>query len=807
MNNLKEYSFTSPEWGSLDLKLENISKQVYSQFQSESLLYSLEGLGGYSTEPIPNIYFFEWQKIQYIYEIEDDNKKFSPPFQLRINNRCVNTSKDPKNHVHILHGQFSFDDEVGQTRIEIRDYNNRLIFGLNTEVFPQKMDYKSDYKAMMAEISSIIQNLAYDSLKDTFRQSRAKIAGLTTQNEWWNILQVLFNQLILNINVIKRQAIHEIRTKDKVLPVERIKNLSKNNMTWFRKNVNYSNQINVGIQIENNNYYTHALSSSKYVTYDTYENRFVAWAIENIIEQLRKYKKHTEQNQGNKDYSYLITCMKNYQGQLQNILHENPFNETGSFEKRFHFSTVLTRGAGYRDFMHIYLLLQRGLELAQIDIFKIEQKDISTLYEYWCFLMLVKIIKEQNPNEIDYQDLIKIKAGKIKVELEKGKNSKVTFKNKMTDETTTVYFNREFIRDGKKVFTYNQRPDYSIEFSKKGFSKPFWYIFDAKYRFDEYINNELGEFNAPQDTIGQLHRYRDAILHSEPSNSTYRGAIKNLGGIILFPYPLSEEKYRENNIYFKSINEVNIGALPFLPSKISLVSVLLKTLLNKAPEEHFEHFIDMDRSEYDVQRNLWREWVTIGVIPKDKQSERITFIRSKFIYYLPFVKDTNSRIYMTDKMLLCISGTNNALSYDVTSWEMLSVNELQSLDANWNHKHEKYIAFHLKNEIAVKIPKNITPLYFRYATSEGLKRYLNNPSKNKWCFYLTNPDAARLHEDLTKNNINFEVSWQNDKNDPSLVEFKVDQLKILSSDTFAPLLFNIEKKQVHLFEIIKKLKF
>ena len=59
--------------------------------------------------------------------------------------------------------------------------------------------------------------------------------------------------------------------------------------------------------------------------------------------------------------------MKNYQSRLQGILHENPFNEVSAFEKRSHFSTSLTRGAGYRDFMHVYLLLTRGLEITNND--------------------------------------------------------------------------------------------------------------------------------------------------------------------------------------------------------------------------------------------------------------------------------------------------------------------------------------------------------------------------------------------------------------------------------------------------------
>ncbi|MFC2139952.1 DUF2357 domain-containing protein, partial [Bacteroidota bacterium] len=242
MSSSQTYSFSRQGFGTLDLELYNPSKQFYSTGFDQIAPSKLEGIGNNSTRPIQNLYFFEWQKIQYTYTIEKDNQKFNPPFQLRINNRIEKISKEPKSGVYLLSGQFSFVDEVGQTRIEIRDSGNHLIFGLETEVFPQKMDYKSDYKAMMAEISSIIQNLAYDSLKDTFRKSRAKLAGHTTQNEWWNILRMLFDQLTLNLGVIKRQPKHEIRTSEKVLPVERIKHASKRNVDWFHKNVQFSNR-------------------------------------------------------------------------------------------------------------------------------------------------------------------------------------------------------------------------------------------------------------------------------------------------------------------------------------------------------------------------------------------------------------------------------------------------------------------------------------------------------------------------------------------------------------------------------------
>ncbi len=795
MSNAKTYKFEKEGWGSLELEIVESSRTFYQPTELDRIPFKLKGFGQSELNSNP-FFFYEWQKIQYSYIIEN-NSSFFPPFELRINNRTLNESRE-RGANHLLTGQFSFDDEVGETKIELRDFSNKLIFELSTEVFPQKMDYKSDYKAMMADISAIIQNLAFDSLKTTFRKSKARLTGQSTENEWWNILDALFDELIINLAVIKKQPKHEIRKSEKVLPIEKIRNASKKNIDWLRKNVQYSNSIKKGIRVTSDKHYSHALSSKKYVTYDTYENRFITWAVKNIIEQLRQYKKHIEKTSGSGDYSSLIKRMKMFQSRLQGLLHESPFNEIGDFEKRSHFSTSLTRGAGYRDFMHIYLLLSRGLELADNEIFKIEQKNISTLYEYWCFLKLVQILKEQV-----YQDLIKIRANKFHVELEKGKSSRVTFKKEKTGESTTVYFNREFQREGKKVFTYNQRPDYSIEFKKKGFEKPFWYLFDAKYRFEEFADSNNNSYNVPQDAIGQLHRYRDAILHTEPTNSTYRGAIKNLGGIILYPYPLSEKQF-ENNTFYKSIEQVNIGALPFLPSKSGLVYELLNNLINKIlPEEHFERFIEMDNSEYIKQRNTWKGWVTIAVVQKDNQIERLNFIVDKLIYHVPFVKNLNSKLYLSKHLLVCKSGTNNATLFEVKGWEILSDIELEKLGTTWNHRANKYVAFHLEFKKEITTPDKITPLKFRYSTLEGLNRYLSNPTLDKDCFYLTNPDAARLYQELKKRNILFRLKWADNDKDPSLLKFIINDFVIYSSDKYTDLHYECDKETITLKSLLE----
>lgn len=803
MTNYGTYTFSKPGHGSLELDISAPSKKVYGNPLSDSIPFTTSGLDGSATNPVGPIYFFEWQKISYSYYINlSDENLFLAPFRLLVNDRIEKESRERGEGVHILSGDFSFNDQVGETTIKIVDGNNRKVFTLHTEVFPQKMDYKSDYQAMMGEIAFIVENLAFDALKDTFRESKARLSGRTTQNEWWNILDALFGQMVINLGVIKRQPKHEIRTREQVLSVDRIKQTSKRNVDWLRKNTQFINQENVGVKFTDTHFASHALSCKKYVTYDTYENRFIAWAIRNTIEHLRKYKKYTEISQGNRDYSILLNRMKYYQSKLQGILHESPFNEVGQFEKRARFSTSLTRGAGYRDFMQIYLLLSRGLEIANNDIFKIEQKDISTLYEYWCFLKLVHLLKEQNGSEIDFRNLIKIDSNGFHVNLKKGESSKVIFRKQETGETTTIYFNKEFSTVSGKSFTYNQRPDYALEFKKKGYDKPFWYLFDAKYRFDEQSENDNNQYNVPQDAIGQLHRYRDAILHTNANESSYRSAIKNLGGIILYPYPLSESLFTKN-AYFKSIRDVNIGALPLLPSKTQLLSDFLKDLINRTAETHFEEYIEMDMSEYKRNRDLWSEHVTIGVVPSEFQENRLKFLSDNALYHVPFVEDNNSRLYGTKKILICISGTEEAVLYYVSRWEILTRDDLENLGAKWGLRSLKYVVFHLTKGEVVTLPEKLSSLRgYRYATQEGLKRYINGGSKDRRLFYLTNPDAARLYDELLKKEKQFDINWVKNSHDSSLIEFKIGDHKVRSSEQFDVLKYEINGQKVVLNTVL-----
>ena len=101
------------------------------------------------------------------------------------------------------------------------------------------------------------------------------------------------------------------------------------------------------------------------------------------------------------------------------------------------------------------------------------------------------------------------------------------------------------------------------------------YIFDAKYRI--YVDNN-GNICPMDDDINIMHRYRDSIVSKSSINNSFK--YESVGAYVMFP--CSDEKTFEENKYYKSIEKVNIGALPMLPGSTSLMKKHLCDIINES---------------------------------------------------------------------------------------------------------------------------------------------------------------------------------------------------------------------------------
>jgi predicted component of viral defense system (DUF524 family) len=575
--------------------------------------------------------FFENQEIHCSFVPDSQYKNNRYSFYLRdekqFESKIINDQTQ-------LNGSINFFNCVGFTDFKIRDLSlQQDVLTIKTEVFPQKLDYKNDFKLMLNEITEIIYNLAFDYFKKTYLMTKPIDTSQKTLSQWFVILKYLFDKLIRSTDFILKNPNNKIVTLNVVKPISQVKRTDKKLYKWLRKNKKYLKTNHINEPTTLNRYSpSHLPEYKKKLSYNTFENQFVVWGSKQIIRKIDKmWHIFNSQTSNQKTMIKEMDLLKNYKMRLLRRVNDIYFKEVGDFTNQINFSTVLTMAPGYRDFYFNFLLLNKGLEIAENDIFNLDLKDIAMLYEYWCFLKIIKILKESDKYDLINNDFIKIENKKINIGLRKGKKSEVDFITRRNKEKISIYYNKGFTTP-----TYLQKPDNFIEFKKEGYSNPFRYFFDAKYRFErkeEMAENDSFPYSPPQDTIGQMHRYRDAILKKSAGEETYSNAIKSLGGIVLFPYPKNENEFKDCNFY-KSIDLVNIGAIPLHPGKENkLFENFLDNIFSKSAESNFESMINYDKREYQKYLREIKVPVLVGMIRRDENERRINYLyKSKKIY-------------------------------------------------------------------------------------------------------------------------------------------------------------------------------
>jgi|GEM_PF-1894474 len=647
--------------------------------------------------------FFEWQRVDLFFEASALSS-FQPPYRLLINEleSKLASTKIGKNHK--LTGSFSLEQAVGYTDLKILDGRGRPVFVLETEVFPQKLNYKEDFHDMISDISDILYNLAFDYLKKTYGFTIPRQAYHQSLTEWLAILKVLFDSLERSIDLIRKNPSSKVCSDDKLKPVGQLRRADHSSVKWIRKNPRYltKSHESTGIILAQGISISQLPDQRKYLSYDTHANRFVKWAIRQIIQRLDEIGSLLKRL-NSKRTTRELESLSNYKRRLSSRLRDVVFSDLQPFDQLRQFSTVVSMAPGYRDFYHRFLMLQKGLYLHEHDVFRLDYKHTATLYEYWCFLKLVKTLQQQPAYKLSTQDLIQVEHNRLRFRLQKGKASCIRFKNDKGDRIELSY-NRKFSSD-----TFTQIPDNLLEFYKAGYREPFRMILDAKYRFDQgnaHYPGSTVKHGPPLDAIAQLHRYRDAILFSDKyKTSIQTSASKAFGGVILFPFPGPESHFTLHP-FFKSIQEVNIGAIPLQVGRNKpnrLFKEFLNYMFEASPEMLFEQVIDYEKSEYNHLLKQLNTPVLIASIPP---KERQAFLRLYFeerIFFIPLTLLTGQS--MKDIRYLALFDQKNRML--IAYAEVLEIDfmigkelEVYGLNSGQNRKYDKYILFRLEQGTA-----------------------------------------------------------------------------------------------------------
>lgn len=525
-------------------------------------------IGSYALRPL----FFEQQRYEIIIEPLNGHK-----VEFWHENYNVRKNVTPVGRMGtMLSGVISFGNEIGMSDLMFL-VDGKHYLKLTIEVFPSKISYKEDYKAIVADVTSEVYNLVFDFLKKTYDSFDISSRQQSSPVEFFAIIRKIYDEFIAAGDMVIAKPHHLLETEHMVLPGHKVKRMDNKTIRWIEKHPEQTKRSENGIMVNR------ALAVKKYVTYDTKENRLTKYMLQSTARRLEQFKvQYLKLSRGADDA--VITEIDAMVRGINRRINTGFFREVTAMPANSGMSLVFGMAPGYRELYRCYLLLQHGLSVTG-SVFNVSVKDLAVLYEYWCFIKLNSLMKDRY--KLLSQDIVKVSGNGLFISLIKGQRSRVRYLNPRNGEIITLSYNPREISGP----TVSQKPDNVLRLEKKGARSAYEYVFDAKYRINAALEGSMYKqmYHTPgpqEDDINTMHRYRDAIVYQNDAMPYERTMF---GAYVLFPYHNGEE-YRHHRFY-RSIAQVNIGGLPFLPSETSMVSEMLDELISDSPDSAFERAI------------------------------------------------------------------------------------------------------------------------------------------------------------------------------------------------------------------------
>lgn len=367
-------------------------------------------------------------------------------------------------------------------------------------------------------------------------------------------------------------------------------------------------------------------------TLDTEPNRFVAFALRrwrSLAQRLLDVLQTSAPKSG--PVSRGIDAAEEILELLDTALNAPMFREVGEIRSFPSGNQVLQKRAGYRELFRTFALAETGARLALDwdieDAFGASQRNIATLYEYWAFLQLAKIVGRVCGADLSAQTL-ELSTDSLSIAFARGKRSRLTWQVLVRERSlaVTLFFNREFLVSAlpDASWTRAMRPDCSLQISSgenlnevSSEDLAIWLHFDAKYRV-EYADRQFARSPADQVDSAADEEETERLARSKREDllkmHAYRDAIRrSAGAYVLYPGDHHEIPFTEHHEVLPSLGAFVLRPGPDDTLGTAQLELFLRDVLNHVADQATQH----ERSRF------WRTVTYRGTPSTDRADRRV----------------------------------------------------------------------------------------------------------------------------------------------------------------------------------------
>lgn len=489
------------------------------------------------------------------YEFEVDPPQLRPKLATGVG--ALKTSANPSQQ-HC--GYLELGSYVGRLRLLLVDASGDVSGFAAVEVCAKKLGYRDDLRLMIEEITERVVELAFEL------RSPTTLRGVPDPSADTRTLyqQFAFLSGLLDAKPF-RDALYHITSR----PHERLDAhlVSKDLRQGFKPTgrglrelarggsrfpVPHAHCLNKTIPTLP----TTVMVRSSRRSEDNAENRFVRFALEEFSQFLSKLVSHVEGSAA-AEHIRLVKDANRLLSLLDGFLSSSVLSGLSPIRRVPLDSTVLQRKEGYREVLQAWLKFDLAARLVWEgagDVYDLGQRDVATLYEYWVFFRLLRIVSDCFTLDPDASKILIEETGdRLGLKLKTGAN--VAFRGHAIVGSTQLNvrfdYNRTFVRrfavGEPGSWTERMRPDYTLtlwtgaEQAANESGRVVHVHFDAKYRvetLDQLFGKDDADSTGLEDEAEQgmgtykrvdllkMHAYRDAIRRSYGAYVLYPGQIE-----------------------------------------------------------------------------------------------------------------------------------------------------------------------------------------------------------------------------------------------------------------------------------------
>jgi len=272
-------------------------------------------------------------------------------------------------------------------------------------------------------------------------------------------------------------------------------------------------------------------------TVDNVPNRFVKHVLDHFLKLLNRVRDSLISQPESIVVPRGLREVDEIAARLEVLRSAPLFREIGTLVILPADNQVILKRSGYREVLGAYLRVEAGTKIVWEDeTLKGPQRKASTLYEYWAFLKLLRVVGTISTS-LDVSELFAETKGSLTLSLRQGHERRFrgTVSRLGRDIDIDLYYNRSFnssppALDGGS-WSLPMRPDCSLWLLARSDGPsiaPVWLHFDAKYKLSDF--GFLKDVAGIDDVTHQP--VRDDLLKMH----VYLGAIRrSVGSYVLFP--------------------------------------------------------------------------------------------------------------------------------------------------------------------------------------------------------------------------------------------------------------------------------